>query len=132
MSSIKQKDTKPELMLRHALWNKGLRYRKNVGSIHGKPDIVFTKEKIAVFCDGDFWHGHNWALRGLNSFEDELSSYSDFWQKKLIRNVEHDKAITALLESEGWLVIRIWESDIRSDLNGCVNRIIAEKETRRK
>ena len=131
MSSIKQKDTKPELLLRRALWAKGLRYRKNVKKLPGKPDVVFTKEKVAVFCDGDFWHGHNWALRGLASFEEELASYSSFWRDKLVHNVEHDKIVTNSLESMGWMVIRIWESEIKNDLEGCVERIIVARNGRR-
>ena len=70
MSAVKASDTEPELMLRKALWSRGLRYRKNYRSLPGKPDVVFIRAKIAVFCDGDYWHGHNWALRGLNSLEE--------------------------------------------------------------
>ena len=132
MSSIKQKDTEPELLLRKALWSRGLRYRKNVKSVLGKPDVVFTKERIAIFCDGDFWHGLNWAVRGLGSLEDELSSYSDFWREKISRNVDRDKAITTTLESEGWLVVRLWESEIRNNLDDCVERVIDLRNKRRK
>ena len=130
MSSIKQKDTEPELLLRRALWKKGLRYRKNLKTLPGKPDVVFTKERIAVFCDGDFWHGHNWALRGLSSLEEELSSYSVFWQEKITSNVARDKEITAALEKEGWVVLRFWESDIRNNLDDCVSQIMAVRESR--
>ena len=131
MASIPQKDTEPELMLRHALWARGLRYRKNMKDLPGKPDIVFTKSKVVVFCDGDYWHGHNWALRGLQSFEEELATYSDFWRKKLTHNIEHDKAVSAALESDGWLVIRLWESDIRKDLDECVELIVAALNLRK-
>ena len=62
MSSIKSKDTRPELLLRKALWRENMRYRINYKKLPGKPDIVFTKKKVVIFCDGDFWHGHNWAL----------------------------------------------------------------------
>ena len=127
MASVKQKDTEPELLLRHALWKKGLRYRKNYTKLPGKPDIVFVSDRIAVFCDGDFWHGHNWALRGLDSFDQELASYSQFWKDKLIKNINRDNQINAKLESLGWKVIRLWESDIRSDLDGSVNRVIEAK-----
>lgn len=132
MSSIPSKDTEPELILRRALWKRNLRYRINYRQLPGKPDIVFTKYRIAVFCDGDFWHGHNWALRGMCSFEEELSSYSEFWRAKISKNVEHDKAISSALEATGWLVIRVWESDIRKDPDGCVERIIATIEARKK
>ena len=63
MSAIKSKDTKPELLLRKALWKNKIRYRVNYKKLPGKPDIVITKNKIAIFCDGDFWHGHNWAIQ---------------------------------------------------------------------
>lgn len=123
MSSIKSKDTKPELMLRKALWQKGMRYRINYKRLAGKPDIVFTKAKIAIFCDGDFWHGHNWALRGIPSLEDELASYSSFWKEKILNNVARDKRTTQTLEADGWIVLRFWESDIKNKLNECVSVI---------
>lgn len=123
MSAVKQKDTEPELLLRRALWKKGNRYRKNYNKLPGKPDIVFIGKKVAVFCDGDYWHGHNWAIRGLSSLEEELSGYSEFWRTKILRNIEHDKKVNELLNSEGWTVIRIWESEIRSNLDDCVQRI---------
>ena len=84
MSAVKSKNTRPELALRHALWARGLRYRVNVKSLKGKPDVVFTRAKIVVFCDGDFWHGHNWAIRGLSSLEEELDKYTQFWRDKII------------------------------------------------
>lgn len=123
MSSIPSKNTKPELFLRKALWHENLRYRVNFKKLPGKPDIVFTKEKLVVFCDGDFWHGHNWAIRGMGSFEEELSGYSDYWKKKILRNVERDDENNKSLIALGWTVIRIWESDIKNDLDGCVKLI---------
>ena len=126
MSAIKSKDTKPELLLRKALWHKGLRFRVNYKQLLGKPDIVFTKAKMAVFCDGDYWHGHNWALRGLPSLEEELKRYSDYWRNKISGNVERDRAITVALESDGWFVIRLWESDILADTEKCANLIATE------
>lgn len=125
MSSIPSKNTEPELMLRKALWKENLRYRVNYKMLFGKPDIVFTKYRVVVFCDGDFWHGHNWAIRGLNSLEEELAGYSDFWRSKIQHNIERDAQVTQALESQGWTVIRIWESDIRRDINECV-RIVKE------
>ena len=124
MSAIHSKDTRPELALRHALWRLGLRYRVSVKELPGKPDIVFTKAKIAVFCDGDFWHGHNWALRGIPSLEEELAGYSDYWQKKICRNIERDKENNTKLENEGWIVLRFWESEIKKNLDICVERTV--------
>lgn len=124
MSAIPSKNTEPELLLRKALWRENLRYRVNYKKLPGKPDIVFTKYKIAVFCDGDFWHGHNWAVRGMSSLEDELANYSEFWKTKILRNVERDAEINRSLDELGWTVIRLWESDIRKNLHGCVQLVI--------
>lgn len=131
MSAVKSKDTSPELLLRKALWQKGFRYRINVKTMKGKPDIVFTKAKLAIFCDGDFWHGHNWAIRGLSSLEEELERYSDFWKAKILRNIERDKEVTAILEQDGWYVVRLWESEIKSDLDHCVSTIESLYEQRK-
>lgn len=120
MSAIKSKDTRPELSLRKALWHKNYRYRVNYKKLPGKPDIVFTKKKVVIFCDGDFWHGHNWALRGIPSLDEELSGYSEFWRDKILRNVERDKNNNEKLAEMGWKVIRIWESDIKQDVDSCV------------
>ena len=123
MSAVKSKDTRPELILRKSLWSKGLRYRVNVKSLPGKPDIVFSRAKIAVFCDGDFWHGNNWAIRGMRSLDDELERYSQFWKEKILGNIERDIANTSKLRADGWEVIRIWESDIKADVEKCVSVI---------
>lgn len=126
MSSIKQKDTEPELLLRKALWERGLRYRKNYKKLPGKPDIAFTRVKLAVFCDGDYWHGHNWALRGLNSLEEELNGYSGYWKEKILTNIARDKKNNAQLSEIGWTVLRFWESDIRQNLENCIKKVIDE------
>ena len=124
MSAIHSKDTRPELLLRHALWRRGLRYRVSVKTLPGKPDIVFTKAKVVVFCDGDFWHGHNWALRGIPSLDDELAGYSEYWQNKIKNNIKRDKENTVKLEDDGWIVLHFWESDIKKNLDKCVEEII--------
>ena len=129
MSAVKSKNTRPELALRHALWARGLRYRVNVKSLKGKPDVVFTRAKIVVFCDGDFWHGHNWAIRGLSSLEEELDKYTQFWRDKILGNIQRDKEQTVHLENEGWNVIRIWESDIKKDVAKCADIIEAVSYT---
>lgn len=123
MSAVKSKNTRPELTLRRALWARGLRYRVNVKFLPGKPDVVFTKAKIAVFCDGDFWHGHNWAVRGLESLEAELERYSQFWREKILGNIHRDKENTARLMADGWMVIRLWESNIMADIDKCANEV---------
>lgn len=123
MSAVKGKDTRPELSLRKALWHEGLRYRVNYKKLPGKPDIVFTKWRVVVFCDGDFWHGHNWAIRGMNNLQEELSGYSQYWRDKILRNIERDEENNKALNALGWTVIRLWESEIKNDLDGCVKAV---------
>lgn len=120
-------DTKPELLLRSELWRRGLRFRKNVKSLPGKPDIVFNKTKIAVFCDGDFWHGRNWESRKERL---KAGSNSEYWIAKIEANIERDIRNSALLESLGWLVIRIWETDIKKALHAIadnIERVVKER-----
>jgi DNA mismatch endonuclease (patch repair protein) len=123
MSAIKSKNTKPEILLRKELWRRGLRFRTNYKAVPGTPDIVFTRAKIAVFCDGDFWHGHNWVLRGYGSFEEEISHYAPYWSKKIQANVERDQRVNETLRQEGWLVLRLWENDIKRELQKCAAQV---------
>ncbi len=120
MQNIRSKDTKAEILLRKALWHKGLRYRKNVKNLPGTPDIVFTKRKIAIFVDGDFWHarGHQ------NRPGEQVATNEEFWRKKLADNVERDRFVNDALLEQGWLVLRFWESDVKKDLNKCVNEVL--------
>ena len=123
MSAVKSKDTKPEKILAKALWEKGLRYRKHY-KIDGKPDLVFIKKRLAIFVDGDFWHGNNWKIRGLKNLKHELEGYSEYWREKIVNNIKRDKNVNAKLKKEGWRVLRFWESDIINDKDSCVNHII--------
>lgn len=123
MASVKSKDTRPEIALRKALWHQGLRFRVNYKKLPGKPDIAFTKVKVAVFCDGDYWHGHNWALRGLKDLDEELSKYSEFWAKKIRGNVQRDEDVNQRLAELGWRVIRIWESEIEKNVSECAKQV---------
>jgi len=101
-----------EEVLRRALWCCGLRYRKNVRSLPGKPDIVFRSARIAVFCDGDFWHGRHWAR-----LQQHLSTGANapYWTAKIARNRERDQEVTSKLQGLGWRVVRLWETDILAD-----------------
>jgi len=135
MSAIKSKNTEPEMLMRKALWAKGLRYRVNFAKLPGKPDIVFTRSKVAVFCDGDFWHGHNWVLRGIPSLEEELAQYSEYWRNKILENIRRDKEENEKLATDGWFVIRLWESEIRTNTVKCeeiVERAVRERLDRRR
>ncbi|MDR1871396.1 MAG: very short patch repair endonuclease [Deltaproteobacteria bacterium] len=120
MAKIRSKDTGPEIKLRKALWSLGFRYRVNVKDLPGRPDLVFRKAKVAVFCDGDYWHGHNWALRGLSSLAEELEGYAPYWRAKIQRNVTRDLVVTDSLKALGFTVLRFWASDIERDLAKCL------------
>jgi len=123
MSSIGSKNTKPEKLLGSAMWKLGLRYRKHGSNLPGSPDFYFKGPKIAVFCDGDFWHGNNWRLRGFDSLEDELNSYSDFWASKIRNNIERDKRNNEELQEMGWKVLRFWGSEIKKDAESCAKKV---------
>ena len=125
MSRIRKADTKPELVIRRLVFARGLRYRKYSASLPGKPDLTFARAKVAVFVDGDFWHG--WRF---NEWEHKLCS--DYWKKKIRRNMERDVSNKALLEREGWTVIRIWEHEIEENADACVDRIEATVRLTRK
>lgn len=116
----KRTDTKHELLLRSTLWKMGLRFRKNVNTLPGKPDIVFPKTRVVVFCDGDFWHGRNW-----DSLKNKLKKGTNakYWQSKIAANMERDKRTTAILQESGWYVIRVWEKDIKRDASSIANTI---------
>jgi len=119
MAKIKAQDTKPELKLRKALWNLGFRYRKNVKKLPGTPDIVFRKAKLVVFVDGEFWHGFDWEQKKL-----KIKTNHDFWIPKIERNMQRDAENNTLLSEKGWKVMRFWEKEINSNLEGCINQVI--------
>ncbi len=116
MRAIKSQDTKIEIILRKALWHKGIRYRKNFRIYSCKVDIVLTKYKIAIFCDGDFWHGKPTAN---HNFKTNIK----FWNEKIKRNIERDLENTIELRDNGWTVLRFWESDIKKNLDMCINEV---------
>ena len=118
MQAVKNKDSQIELLLRQELWSRGLRYRKNVNRIYGKPDIVFIGKKIAVFCDSEFWHGYNWEER-----KKDFKSHQEFWIPKIERNMERDAEVTAKLESEGWTILRFWGNEIKKNTAQCADII---------
>ena len=90
----------------------GLRYRKNVRSLPGKPDIVFKRARVAVFCDGDFWHGRHWPVRRAKL---SMGANAEYWLAKIEANMERDLRHTQTLEQMGWRVTRLWETDIKRD-----------------
>lgn len=120
MKNIRSKDTSIEVFLRKALWSKGYRYRKNVKSLPGSPDIVLTKYKIAIFCDGEFFHGKDWEILKPRL---ERGSNSEFWISKISRNRERDDEVNKKLLFMGWTVIRFWGTDIKKNADECVKVI---------
>ena len=123
MRHIKAKDTIIELQFRRELWKRGYRYRKNYKELPGRPDIALTKYKIAIFCDGEFFHGKDWEEL---KHKLERSSNSEYWIKKIAKNRERDEQINKELIFMGWTVIRFWGKDIKKNVEECV-RVIEEK-----
>jgi len=117
---VKSKNTKAETSLRHQLWRLGLRYRLHVNNLPGKPDIVFPFARIAVFCDGDFWHGRNWKnlKKQLKSREN-----AEYWIPKIQSNIERDHTNTEALKCVGWRVIRVWETNVLQNPESCALKI---------
>lgn len=112
LSRIKSSGTRSERILRSALWRLGFRFRKNVRGLPGKPDIVFPRERVAVFCDGDFWHGRKWRS---NKTRLQKGPNAAYWVSKIKANMARDKRHNKHLKNLGWEVVRVWESDILAE-----------------
>lgn len=120
MKKLSSQDTSIEIIMRKLLWDKGYRYRKNYARLPGKPDIVLTKYKIAIFCDGEFFHGKDWEIRKPKL---EQGNNGQYWVSKISRNKERDEIINNRLLYEGWTVIRFWGNDIKKKPEECVKVI---------
>ncbi|HRK80057.1 MAG TPA: DNA mismatch endonuclease Vsr [Saprospiraceae bacterium] len=118
MQAIKSKNTKIEIILAKALWSRGFRYTKNNSKIFGKPDLVFSKYKIAVFCDSEFFHGKDWETA-----KNKIKSNQEFWLKKIKTNIIRDHEVNKRLEEEGWVVLRFWGEEIKKNTDSCVSKI---------
>jgi DNA mismatch endonuclease (patch repair protein) len=116
MANVKLHDGPLEMAIRSELHGRGYRFRKHVKSLPGRPDLVFPKAKLAVFIDGDFWHGYR-----LPCWEHKLS---DFWRNKLRENRKRDRRNFRRLRVLGWRVIRIWQHQIKNDFEACISKII--------
>ncbi|WP_200818825.1 very short patch repair endonuclease [Sphingobacterium lactis] len=126
MSKIRAKNTKPEVRLRRALWAKNIRYRLHQTDLPGKPDIVIKKYKLAIFVDGEFWHGYDWAAQ-----KDRIHSNRRFWIPKIERNMQVDRWSNLALRELGYTVFRFWSKDILNNLAQVTNQIELFLETRR-
>ena len=119
MANVSLKGGKAETALAKSLWAKGIRYRKNYRKLPGSPDIAITKCKVAVFVDGEFWHGYDWDNRKL-----KLKSNREYWTEKIEENMARDKRNDEKLKEDGWTVLHFWEKEIKKDLEGCVGTVL--------
>lgn len=119
MSKIRGKNTKPELLFRKALWAKGIRYRVDTKKLPGKPDISIQKYKLAIFIDGEYWHGYNWDER-----KPKLKSNKEFWIPKIERNMQRDRDVNRQLQDLGYTVFRFWTWEVFNGLNRCINDVL--------
>ena len=129
MSHVHLKKGKAESTLAKALWHRGYRYRLNYKKLPGSPDIAITKYRIAIFVDGEFWHGYDWKNK-----KDKLKSNREFWIEKIEENIQRDVRNDRLLLSSGWIPLHFWEKEVKKDLDGCVQSIqdaILQVETQR-
>lgn len=118
MRNIKGKDTSIEILLRKALWRRGIRYRKNYKKLPGTPDIAITKYRIAIFCDSEFFHGYNWEIK-----KQKLGHNKDYWIKKIERNMARDRENDFNLIAMGWIPIHFWGHEIQKRTEECVKAI---------
>lgn len=125
MSRIRFKNSKPEMVLRRALWNMGIRFRIHSKDLPGHPDVVIHKYRIAVFVDGEFWHGYQWEQRKGN-----IKTNRGFWLPKIERNMQRDRQVNEKLQKLGYTVIRFWGNQVKTELGVCIMDILKELETR--
>lgn len=115
MSRVRNRDTDLEALVRSELFRRGWRFRKHVSSLPGTPDIVFPRHALAIFVDGDFWHGYR--------FPEWQGNLSAFWVAKIQKNRKRDRNNFARLRRHGWRVVRLWQHDIKKDLHASVGRL---------
>jgi DNA mismatch endonuclease vsr len=118
MQAIRSSNTKAEILLAKALFSKGYRYRKNNKNVFGTPDLTFKKIKLAIFVDGEFWHGKDWENRKNN-----IETNKEYWIKKIESNIKRDIKVNDILLSQNWTVLRFWAKDIEKKLDYCVSKI---------
>lgn len=118
MSRIRGKETKQEVMVAKALWHRGYRYRKNNRTVKGTPDLTFKRIKLAIFIDGDFWHGRDWERK-----KGTIKTNQAFWEQKIERNIERDREVNAFLKMQRWTVLRFWASDVTKNLEMVLGKI---------
>jgi DNA mismatch endonuclease (patch repair protein) len=125
MAAVRNKDSKAELALRRALHARGLRYRLHAGDVAGRPDLVIRSRRLAVFVDGDMWHGNEHRRRGMASLEDLFPTRTQWWVAKIERNMQRDLEVNERLAADGWTVVRLWESEVLADPAAAADRVFA-------
>jgi DNA mismatch endonuclease Vsr len=118
MQAVKASGSKIETIIAKTLFGLGYRYRKNNRTVFGKPDLTFKKHKIAIFIDGEFWHGKNWEKSKHNH-----KSNQEFWHSKIQRNIERDNLVNSTLKKDGWKVLRFWGKEVEKKLDYCILKI---------
>lgn len=118
MAKVKLKGGKAETLLAKELWHKGYRYRKNDKRLPGSPDIAILKYHVAVFVDGEFWHGYDWENRKLR-----LKSNREYWIEKIEENIARDQRNDQLLVQMGWVPLHFWEKEVLKKLDVCVTDV---------
>lgn len=126
MQAIKNKKTKIEELLAKSLWKKGYRYRRNNKAVFGKPDFIFRKYKIAIFCDSEYFHGKDWETQ-----KHRIKTNTEFWHTKIENNIERDQNVNTTLLKSGWKVIRFWGQDIKKNTDLCIDEIETAIEERK-
>lgn len=123
MGKIRGKNTKPELAFRKALYKAGYRYRIDYRKLIGRPDVVLKKYKTVIFIDGEYWHGHNWSTR-----KQKIKTNREFWIAKIERNMQRDREVNHELQQLGYKVFRFWESEIKKELEHCLQKVVSHLE----
>lgn len=118
MRRIKSVKTAPEILFQKALYNKGIKFKRNYSKLPGNPDIALIAKKIAIFIDGEFWHGYQWRKK-----KRKLKANRAYWIPKIERNIARDKQNNKKLKKAGWQVIRLWQHQIIKDLPKCIEKI---------
>lgn len=132
MSAIRSTNNRTEATLRKTLHALGLRYRKYKKGLVGKPDIAFPREQIAIFVDGDYWHGRSFTEQGIKALKSHFTGEQrSYWLAKIRRNAERDREVTAALRADGWLVLRYWESDVKRNYDIVARKVFAAVQRRR-
>ena len=118
MASVKLKRGKEEAMLAKELWHRGHRYRLNYKKVPGSPDIAMTKYNIAVFVDGEFWHGKDWNIK-----KDKLKRNKEYWKEKIEENIARDTRVDAELRQLGWIPLHFWSKQVLGSVEACADEI---------